>query len=291
MSLTSIESARFELRSGFTSAINGISKIAFFCVAVLVMSIWSHLAAAATINYPDPPMGNTVSYVGISETSLTDPVPLFGAPFVSGDSIDFNPTGFGAFASGGAVKGTDGQLGFMVVAKQGIGISNINFAEAGITTLAGIGTDNTYTDVSATGKVKILAIDGNTLNNVISIDISLTFAPNGNGTFRLVSDAGLGLSSLPWTGGQLINLDQALTANNIPFQLGATKISVDLDNGLVAQSEQGTFSLIDKKDFGGLAVTVNMPHGGGGPDTPEPTSLVLAFLGFVGVAAGRRYSR
>ena len=57
MSLTSIESARFELRSGFTSAINGIAKTAFFCVAMLVLSTWSHWAAAATINYPDPSDG------------------------------------------------------------------------------------------------------------------------------------------------------------------------------------------------------------------------------------------
>jgi hypothetical protein len=287
MSLTSIDFPRVGVRTGFTGA---VARAAFFCVAVLFWSMLNHVATAATINYPDPPMGNTVSYVGISETSLTDPVPLFGAPFVSGDSIDFNPTGFGAFAAGGANKLTDGQLVFMVLAKQGFGISNINFAEAGITTLAGIGTDNTYTDVSATGRVDIQAVDGAPINT-ISVPINLTFAPNGNGTFHLVSDAGLGLSSLPWTGSQLVNLDQALTAHSIPFQLGATKISIDLDNGLVAQSEQGTFSLIDKKDFGGLAVTVNMPHGGGGPDIPEPASLVLAFLGFVGIAAGRRYSR
>lgn len=290
MSLTSIDSARVGVRSVVTGA---VAAAAFLCVAILFCSTLSSGASAATINYPDPsPNGNTVSYVGISETSLTDPVPLFGSPTVSGDSIDFNPTGFGAFAAGGAVKNTDGQLVFTVLAKQGFGISNINFSEAGVTTLAGIGTDNTYTDVSATGAVNIYEVDGVPINT-ISIPLSLTFAPNGNGTFHLVSDAGLGLSGLPWTGGQLVDLDAALNNHNpkIPFALGATKISVDLDNSLVAQSENGTFSLIDKKDFGGLAVTVNMPHGGGGPDSPEPTSLVLACLGLAGVAVGRRYSR
>ena len=108
----------------------------------------------------------------------------------------------------------------MVLAKQGFGISNINFAEAGITTLAGIGTDNTYTDVSATGRVDIQEVDG--VPDQYDFDsVNLTFAPNGNGTFRLVSDAGLGLSSLPWTGGQLINLNQALRHNaSIPFASG-----------------------------------------------------------------------
>jgi hypothetical protein len=290
MSLTYFESARRFLRPGFTAAIGAVVRTAIFFFAVLVCLVLSHVAAAATINYPDPPMGNTVSYVGVSETSLTDPVPLFGAPIVTGDSIDFNPVGFGAFSAGGGNDLTDGQLVFMILAKPGFGISNINFAEAGITTLAGLGTNNTYTDVSATGRVDIQAVDGVPIST-ISIPLNLTFAPNADGTFELVTDAGLGLSSLPWNGGQLVDLSGALTAHSIPFTLGATKISVDLDNGLVAQSELGTLSLIDKKDFGGLSVTVNMPGTGGGPNGPEPTSLLLACLGFGGLAIGRRFAR
>jgi hypothetical protein len=111
-----------------------------------------------------------------------------------------------------------------------------------------------------------------------------------SGTFQLVSDAGLNLNSLAWTGGELININQIL-ANHvpaIPFTRGATKISVDLDNGLIAQSELGTIALIDKKEFGGLAVTVNMGSGGG-PNGPEPTSLILAGLGFAGLIFGRRF--
>jgi len=55
-------------------------------------------------------------------------------------------------------------------------------------------------------------------------------------------------------------------------------ISIDLDNGLIAQSELGTLALIDKKDFGGVSITIN-PGPGGQPDMPEPTSVVLACLG------------
>ena len=101
---------------------------------------------------------------------------------------------------------------------------------------------------------------------------------------------GLGLSSLPWTGQQSVNLNQAITNAGIVFTKGATLISIDLDNGLIAQSELGTLALIDKKDFGGVSITIN-PGEGGGPDTPEPTSVVLACLGFLGLVGIRRMGR
>jgi hypothetical protein len=241
-------------------------------------------------------------YTGVSESSLTDPVPLFGPPSVAGDSIDFNPVGFGAFTAGGGVDITDGQLVFNVMAKPGFAITNINFAEAGITSLVGTGTNATHTDVSAEGSLNVYAVDGNSINTV-RIPIHLLFSPltaappalpgdppGTSGTFQLVADAGLGLSSLPWTGSQFININQILTNLGIHFKDGATKMSVDLDNGLIAQSEAGTLALIDKKDFGGLSITINQGSGGG-PNGPEPTSFVLACLGFIGLAGARWYGR
>src|SRR5215510_6970817 len=52
-------------------------------------------AYAASINYGSFP-GATVMYTDVTESSVTDPVPLFGAPVVSGDSIDFTPVNFAA---------------------------------------------------------------------------------------------------------------------------------------------------------------------------------------------------
>jgi hypothetical protein len=289
MSLTSIESKRLAIYSEFALTIAAaMKKAAFLSVATLLVAGMTYrVAHSSPINYPNPsPNGNTVNYTDVSENSLTNPSqPLFGPPTVAGDSIDFNPVGFGAFSAGGGSQLTDGQLVFKVSAKPGFAISNINFAEAGITSLSGVGTNNTFNDVSATGAVDITEVDGVGINT-ISIPLNLVFAPNANGTFQLVSDGPL--SSLPWTGGQMVNLNAALTAHSIPFTLGATKISVDLDNGLIAQSENGTLSLIDKKDFGGLSVTVNTPGNGGGPNGPEPTSMVLACLGFGGLLLGRR---
>jgi hypothetical protein len=311
MSVTSYESVCVSVRSGFATLTRAATqRAAFFFIAMLSLAA-AHAAMGATINYPDPPMGNTVLYTGVSETSITDALPLFGAPHVNGDSIGFNPTGFGAFAAGGLNDLTDGQIVFNVTAKAGHGIANISFSEAGTTSLTGLGTNATFTDVSATGELLIKAVDGVGIST-IAVPIHLLFspptsapgdpvAPNdpnfppGNypagtsGTFRLVSDGQL--SSLGWSGGETLNLSQVLTGYGVPFTLGATLISVDLDNGLIAQSEAGTLAFIEKKDFGGLAVTVNTPGQGGGPNSPEPASLVLAGLGFVGLGFGRRFLR
>jgi hypothetical protein len=264
----------------------------------------SHVAFGNTILYTGPFPGATVVYAPVlsaadqyvKESSLNPahPAPLFGPPTVSGDSIDFNPTGFGAFASGaGGVDVNDGQLVFKIQAKPTFAINTMNFSEAGVTSLAGVGTNITHTDVSAVGTINILQIDGTNLNNAVKIPLNLVFTPltaTGNkGTFQLVADAGLGLSGLPWTGFQSLNLDQAITNAGIKFTKGATLISVDLDNTLLAQSEAGTLALIDKKDFGGVSITINPGPGGG--DLPEPASLVLACLGLLGMVGIRRMSR
>jgi hypothetical protein len=58
---------------------------------------------------------------------------------------------------------------------------------------------------------------------------------------------------------------------------------------LVAVSQQGTSALIDKKDFGGISIRVNVPgEPGGGPEIPEPTTFVLVGLGMLGLAVVRR---
>jgi hypothetical protein len=262
--------------------------------ATIVLSLaMNHIAPGSTITYNGPFPGATVVYgpvisasdQGVRESSQTDAVPLFGPPSVTGDSIDFNPTGFGAFGAGGGGDVTDGQLVFKVQAKPNFAINSINFGEAGITTLAGVGTNVTHTDVSAVGNIDIYEVDG-VLINKISVPLNLVFTPltaTGNqGTFQLVADAGLGLSSLPWSGSQSLNLNQVLTNKGITFSRGATLIGVDLDNTLIAQSEIGTVALIDKKDFGGVSITIN---------GPEPTALVLAGLGFLGLFGARHFAK
>jgi hypothetical protein len=85
-----------------------LSGILFLLVAVALTS----QAPAASINY-----GNfsaiSVDFLDVTEAanSIGDSAPLFGAPTVAGDSLDFDPVGFSASATGASgVDITDGNL-------------------------------------------------------------------------------------------------------------------------------------------------------------------------------------
>jgi hypothetical protein len=213
---------------------------------------------------------------------------LFGAPTVTGDSIDFNPVLFNALSQfGRPADSTDGQLTFHIQAHAGRAIRDFSLSESGITIVVGSGTDATYTDVSAAGNLRILEVDGNPIT-AIDIPIDLAFTPNADGTWELGTD---GLArSVVWNGDQSIDVAQALIDNGILFAIGATRVFVDVTNSFFAQSEgngidQGTFAFIDKKDFGGLSITVNR---GVGARVPEPASMFAFLLVAMGPWLARR---
>jgi hypothetical protein len=257
----------------------GRQALAAFTVLGVVAA--TSAAFAAPINYGNF-SGNTVDFIAVTEdtNSAGDVPPLFGQPSVSGDSIDFDPVGFNASASGAAgIDVTDGQLSFTIQAKQGYAIDMFSLSEAGDTTLAGFGTDGTFTSVTAIGVLNIDAVDGVGIAP-IAVPFNLTFTPSG-GTFGLATDGGGGpLVSAAWSGSLTKNIEQVLIDNNVAYSLGATQISIALDNTLTALSEAGTFSLIAKKDFGGVSITVNIP---------EPaTWLMVSIFGMAMAFAGRR---
>jgi hypothetical protein len=251
------------------------SSLAFMAGAFLLVG----QSVAAPINYGDF-AGTTVTYTQVTEdaNSAGDAPPLFGPPTVTGDSLDFDPVGFSAAAAGAAgVDITDGNIRFGIIANAGSAINTVNLNEAGDTTMAGFGTDATFTAVTAHGVISILAVDGAAIN-VISEPFALSFAPSG-GTFGLGTDGGGGpLFSAGWTGSVSIDVNAILASKNVAYNFGATKVSINMDNTLVALSQAGTESLIAKKDFGGLSITV----------IPEPSSMILLGLAIVGLAAGRR---
>ena len=251
-------------------------------LAVLVVSAAHRPAIAVPINYGSH-VGNTVDYINVTEDTTTgDTQPLFGAPIFSADSIDFNPVGFDAAASGTGDSDTTGaSLKFLIMSHAGKAITNISFSEAGDTTLGGLGNDATSTSVVASGTLTVSQVDGVAIAPIVA-PIALTFSPSG-GTYGLLSDgAGGPIFHTPWTGSLLVNVGQILTQAGVPFSFGASKVAIDLVNTLSATTQTGTAAVISKKDFGGISITVNIP---------EPTSLMLAgwsVFGFVGMAGRRR---
>jgi hypothetical protein len=282
----------------WASASRAPRRLAIAAGAALFLAILTQHSLGAQINYGTH-MGTHVTYVDVTEDSGADePLPLFGAPTVTGNSIDFNPVGFDAASANGGSDITDSNLVFMVTAKSGSRISSITFSEAGDTTLAGNvtpGSMGTATAVFASGVLDIHEVDFQGINH-ISVPFSLSFTPSG-GTYFLGTDGGGGpIFHTPWSGSATLDIDSILIANGFmipPGPLdpegGATKISIDLDNTLVAVSEVGTSAVISKKDFGGISIRSNVRlEPGGDEEIPEPSCFVLAGLGMLGLALNRR---
>lgn len=231
---------------------------------------------AAPINYGTF-IGATVQYVNVTENSGTDALPLFGAPSVIADSLDFNPVSFNSNSVGaGGIDITDGTLAMSIESLPGNFIDQILFDEAGDFTLAGFGGAGTYASVTANYIIEINEVDGASINP-IQIQTAMAFGPS-NGNWDLLNDGPGPLVHDAWTGSLLVDITQALIANNVPFTVGATQVGVILDNTLVTTSEAGTQAFIAKKDSGGVTITV----------TPEPASMALFGLGAALIATRRR---
>jgi hypothetical protein len=241
-------------------------KNALFAIAVSLGAV-ANTEAAYSTNYGNF-FGSTVSYYGVSEATLTETNALFRQPTISGNTLDFNPLGFGAFAScAGGFDFTDGQLDLTIKANAGNAIPTIQFSEQGDFSLIGVGTAATTVDVSATFFIDIINVDGVGIGS-LSTSATMTFSPVASGTMTLPGYPGSGQL---WSGVFSFDVNAFLTANSIPYLSGATEIKVTLDNTLYAFSEAGTAAFIAKKDFKGLGITV--------PEVPEPTILTMVLCG------------
>jgi len=261
---------RFSIDAAYVCSRSIITVLALF---VLSATSW---AAQFTMNYGST-MGTSVTFVDVTESNdeFSPAAALFGAPIVSANSMDFNPVNFTASSTNGSGPPdmTDGQLMFRVEAKPGNAIQNIKFSEIGDTTLAGIGTNTTFTSVVMSGTMNVHEVDGAGIN-VISFPFSMAFTPS-DGDYFLGTD---GAGFRDWMGMVLVDVQQELIDRQVNFTLGATEVSANLNNLLTAFSEDGTSSVIGKKDFG-LRVEVNIP---------EPSALILAGLAVLGWSVCQR---
>jgi hypothetical protein len=232
--------------------------------SLTLVLLFSEIVNAA-IMYPDQ-MGSTVWFRAISEDSGTDPLPLYGAPSVSGNSIDFNLVSFNSFSAGALGNDlTDGALTMMIEAKPGNFIPKILYEESGDFTLIGFGTDATLASVVATFFIDINEVDGNALNPPVNLQVNMQISPS-SGVYQLATLGGGPFQQGNWAGSLMIDVEQALMDAGESFANGATKVTVTLDNKLATLSEDGTSAFIAKKDFGGTTITI----------VPEPSCMALA---------------
>lgn len=260
------------------------------------------LAVPITYTYPNA-SGSTVDFSNISETptlasaldqaahfTAIDPLAgPFGAPTASGNSLSFNPSSF-TLAVTGPAKITDpatadildSQLNFTISAKAGYGIDSFAVQEAGDVFFGFGATSKSWAAVAAAINVSVTQIDGKAVTPVWVPSANAVFIPTGS-----FNGAANPLSTI-WTGSGVIDISGYLASQNI---LGtATKIDVSLDNTLYAGSgDVNKLVKIQKKLFDGTSFTVTTTPGN---PVPEPSSIVLAAMGMLGVGwYGRRNLR
>jgi hypothetical protein len=245
-----------------TRAFNSLSRMPRLLALATTLSV-AVLAAgpaahAALINYGDFPVPSAgITFQQVTESSGTDPVPLYGppSPFVVG--LDFDPTSFGSSSSGGSGDITDGQLNFSIQSQAGPGgITSLNLFESGDYSLLGVGTPATTVFAGAIIHVTVTQVNG---LPVVPFNLP---ASNASVGFNLVANPGV---AQPWSLG--IGMPITLPAGQL-----ATRISVSIDNSLASLSQAGSIASIAKRDF---RISLNPP----GSNFPEPGSLVLMTLG------------
>ncbi len=251
MSVTDTSGVRYQFTAALRRPHGTLGSIAALLIGTLLITSTSQ----AAIVYGDF-SGTTVNYINVME----DDQNLFGAPIVTGDTITFSPVSFEVTSSGVMPpRLVDGTVGMIIDAKPGQSITGFSISEAGAFTLLGTGTAATRVMVALTAVVNVLEVDGVAVPGGLPLADSMLFAD-----FNLLDD---GTSfSTPWTNGGTIDI--AALALNAGITGEVTKLSLVIGNSLVAMSESGSTSFIDKKAINGLSVTV-----------PEPASLALVALG------------
>lgn len=212
----------------------------------------------ASITYPDM-TGITVVYENITESSGTDPVPLYGQPTITGDTLHFPTTAqFSAVAQGVVTSDiTDGRLTFKVSAKEGLHLGVISLFETGAFNAFG----DSSTLAAANGAIVATFAVGNSVQTQ-----SVAF----NGHIKDTTDESPFIANSwgVWEATATLDLSQ--------HQI--TEATIVIDNILVALAPGGNgAAIIDKKSF-----TVEVTA------IPEPASLALLGVGTLLIVARRR---
>jgi hypothetical protein len=244
---------------------NDMKRTLTILLAVLaVQTAAADLSQADTMTYGDF-VATDYTFNGVFESSTAAPLPLFGSPTVSGDTLTFTPTNFISFAQDGDVGYTDSHLDVDITANAGSNIYIVNLSEKGSYALTGAG-DPAYTSAQVTMPVwlEILKVNGGGINPItVQEDMVFTNAGFWAG----------GASSGSWQGSLAFDVTAVLRANGVPAGF-ATEVQLTLDDTLTTYSDAGTSAGIDKTQ---ADISI-----------PEPATISLLAAGMILSAARRR---
>jgi hypothetical protein len=243
------------------------------------------MASVASAEYTPPITlaGDNVQFVDVIESSLTDPVPLYGTPTVSGDTLLLAPRDFGSFASGGGVDPTIAKLSTTIEALPGTHLLGIRWSQFGDVALGGVGTADTGVTITAPVFLRIDEINGSPVSG-LSFTASVAFSnldgSNPGGQWNLAADGPL--AGQVFRGDLEMDMGALLAGEGLSGSV--TKLYFSMDNLLSAQSESGTYAYVMNTQMSGIEVLTN---------APEPSTVVMTLIAMAGMAlcVRRRRSR
>jgi len=219
----------------------------------------------------------------VQETASTagDTTPLFGAPQVNGDGLQFRPS-FSADSSSNpsGIDTTGGKVWFQVDAKPGWALEEIEISEDGTYSLFST-TSEAMAIVTGFAFVRILETDEWTGIGPDNGNEALDFGAGGN-VFQLTGSDMYANGS--WTGSYALTLADIVQGTPYEGQ-NIKRIEFALDNMLVASASSGTTNI--SKTSAGVQMAVHTAP------IPEPTTGIMGLMG-VGLAVAygtRRRSR
>ena len=229
-------------------------------------------ADAAPINYGDfsdvPP--GSVMYLDVTETANSpgDTEPLFGAPTVLADTIDFmpDPARFGADNSTGEADQTQGLLRFGLSGDRVAAITRLDIGGSGMYDLIGPGSATVEYEVALVSAT-VSEVDGMPVSSPVVL-------PNASrsGKDELIDGEGEE-DATPWNLSLSYDVSAALAASGVSFDSGATSMVIELELTLAASGDTVATGAIGADGFFVRSTTEMVP---------EPASASL--LGALGVA-------
>jgi hypothetical protein len=226
------------------------ARVGVTCLLVTfgLMAVQSTQATTLYGNF----VGNTVTYLDVKESSITDPVALFGPPSLDGDNLVFSPTQFSAVSTDAVAAQTVGLLMADIVAQDGHTIDLVMIRELFSFEM----TANTNSAVSIAGL--LVLVDLTPGHGAATYYAPLTVVGNPAPPYTGIA------SGTDWVAEAVLDLSG----------LGITHAAITFNDILQAVSVEGGTSWIEKTSIELII--------------PEPSSLLLAAAGLVALGWRRR---